>query len=540
MKRGETITSEDLLVWPIIVNISGVISLQHLLEDGRKTIASIFMPGDLIDMRGILNRSHGHLIALGKVEICRLSPTQFEAVIGSNVHAQRAAWNNQRNLTFRAIEHATDLSKKQALEKLASFLFECGRLNRYRSDGRISIPIRRIDLADYLGMQPETVSRCFRELEERGIIAFDNLSTLRALKKYRFCAALQTVTRTRKDSVKPMTITSKHSATAKTGVLLINLGTPDATDYWSMRRFLRQFLSDKRVVEARGPVWWLVFNAIILTRRPRKSGRAYDRIWDEDRNESPLRTFTRAQSDRLSASFSGRQQILVDWAMRYGSPSIDTGINRLVDEGCRRIVLFPLYPQYSSATSGTAMDAAFDTLKTMRAQPAIRSISPYFDHPAYIDALARSVRSHYAGLSWQPEVTIASFHGLPHDFIVKGDPYQDQTKVTAGLLRDALGLSEAQMPLTYQSRSGRRKWLEPGTKETVRRLAREGIRNLSIVAPGFAADGVETLEELDMRARDCFLGAGGENFTYVPCLNDSDLSISMLAKLINEDMSGWA
>jgi len=325
----------------------------------------------------------------------------------------------------------------------------------------------------------------------------------------------------------------------KVGVLLINLGTPDATDYWSMRRYLKQFLSDKRVIEAKGPVWWLIFNGIILTKRPRSSGRAYDLIWNKERDESPLRTITRAQAEELTTRFADQPNIVLDWAMRYGTPSIGERISVLCDQGCERILFVPLYPQYSSATTGTAMDDAFETLKTMRNQPSIRTIAPYYDHAAYIEALADSIRSHHASLSWEPEVTIASLHGLPVDFIAKGDPYQDHCEQTVALLRKALGMNADQLLLAYQSRTGRTEWIGPDTEDTLVNLAKKGVKNLSIVAPGFASDCVETLEELSVRAVEKFTQAGGENCTVVPCLNDSTPSISMLEILITENLQGW-
>lgn len=325
----------------------------------------------------------------------------------------------------------------------------------------------------------------------------------------------------------------------KIGILLINLGTPDATDYWSMRRYLKQFLSDKRVIEAKGPIWWLIFNGIILTKRPRSSGRAYDQIWNRDRNESPLRTITRAQAAKLTARFAGQSEIILDWAMRYGTPPIGKRITALCEQGCERILFVPLYPQYSSATTGTAMDDAFDTLKTLRNQPTIRTVAPYYQHRAYIDALADSIRSHHANLSWKPEVTIASLHGLPVDFIAKGDPYQSHCEQTVTLLRDALGLNAEQLRLTYQSRSGRTEWIGPDTEQALVVLAQSGVKNLSILAPGFAADCVETLEELNIRAANKFIQAGGENCTVIPCLNDSEPSIAMLEQLIKENLQGW-
>lgn len=327
--------------------------------------------------------------------------------------------------------------------------------------------------------------------------------------------------------------------TGKTGVLLINLGTPEATDTRSMRRYLKQFLSDKRVVESSGLVWWLVLNGIILRKRPKTSGRAYDLIWNRERDESPLKTITRAQSEAIAQSFADSENVVVDWAMRYGTPSIDAVIKRMRDQGCTRLLMFPLYPQYSGATTGTAMDNVFDVLKTMRHQPAIRTVAPYYSHPAHIKALADSIRAHHATLDWTPEVTIASLHGLPVDFISKGDPYKDHCETTVALLRQELGLADWQLLLTYQSRSGRTVWMTPDTEETTMGLARDGINNLTIIAPGFASDCIETLEELHIRARDKFIAAGGKNCSIIPCLNDSQASIVMLKTLIDENLAGW-
>lgn len=325
----------------------------------------------------------------------------------------------------------------------------------------------------------------------------------------------------------------------KIGILLINLGTPEATDERSVRRYLKQFLSDKRVVESNGVIWWLVLNGIILRKRPKTSGRAYDLIWNKALDESPLKTTTRAQSDAIAQAFSGSENLLVDWAMRYGKPSIKEGIKRLTDQGCNRILMFPLYPQYSGATTGTAMDNVFDVLKSMRHQPTIRTVAPYYNHPAHIKALADSIRTHHATLDWTPDVTIASLHGLPVDFIKKGDPYQQHCEATVALLRQELNLSVQQLLLTYQSRSGRTVWMTPDTEDIAVNLVRDGVKNLTIIAPGFASDCIETLEELHIRARDKFLAAGGENCAVIPCLNDSAASISMLEALIKENLVGW-
>jgi len=326
--------------------------------------------------------------------------------------------------------------------------------------------------------------------------------------------------------------------TAKTGVLLINLGTPEATDFKSVRRYLKQFLSDKRVVESRGLLWWLVLNGIILRKRPKSSGKAYDLIWNRELDESPLKTVTRAQAAALAPLFQA-DNIIVDWAMRYGKPSIDDILQKMTNMGCNKILLFPLYPQYSGATTGTAMDNVFDVLKTMRHQPTTRMVAPYFDQDAHIKALANSIQTHHASLNWQPEVTIASLHGLPVDFIKKGDPYQQQCERTVTLLREQLELTDKQMLLSYQSRSGRTEWIGPDTEETLIRLAKSGVKNLTIIAPGFATDCIETLEELKIRAVNAFLGAGGENCSVIPCLNDSTESINMLKTLIDANLRDW-
>lgn len=306
-----------------------------------------------------------------------------------------------------------------------------------------------------------------------------------------------------------------------------------------MRRYLKQFLSDKRVIPTKGPVWWLIFNAIILTIRPSRSGHAYDQIWNHDLNESPLRTHTRAQADALGAHYAGEPQIVIDWAMRYGTPSIAQGIKRLTDQGCDRILFFPLYPQYSAATTATVMDTAFDALKTYQNQPTIRAVAPYYNHPAYINALADSIRSHHASLPYTPEVLIASLHGLPVDFITKGDSYQAHCEETVRLLRAALGMSDSALLLTYQSRTGRAEWLGPDTEETLTGLAQNGVKNISMVTPGFAADCVETLEEIAIRAAQEFQSAGGENASLVPCLNASAGAVALLGELVDENLQGW-
>lgn len=324
------------------------------------------------------------------------------------------------------------------------------------------------------------------------------------------------------------------------GVLLINLGTPDATDTASVRRYLREFLSDGRVIEVNPVLWQVILNAFILPFRPKRSAHAYQQIWNRERNESPLKTITRAQAEALAGTLAAAHpEITVDWAMRYGNPSIASRIEQLKSLGCTRILLFALYPQYSAATTATAYDKAFDALKTMRWQPAIRTAPAYHDEPGYIGALAASVETHLASLDWQPDSILASFHGLPKDYLEKGDPYHCHCAKTARLLREKLGLDEAGLRLTFQSRFGPREWLQPYTDVTLAEMAKQGIRKVAVVTPGFAADCVETLEEIAIRAEETFLEAGGTHFTAIPCLNDSEAHIGVLSELAKRELSGW-
>jgi ferrochelatase len=324
----------------------------------------------------------------------------------------------------------------------------------------------------------------------------------------------------------------------KIGVLLVNLGTPDGTDYWSMRRYLKEFLSDRRVIEVNRVLWWLILNGIVLTTRPSKSGEAYRSIWNEELDESPLRTITRAQAEKIAVKLGHRQEI-VDWAMRYGNPSIASRVAALAAAGCSRLLVFPLYPQYAAATTATVNDKVFDALKTMRAQPALRTVPPYPKDPVYIEALADSIRTHLASLDFEPEVIIASFHGLPKEYVDKGDPYQCQCIDTTDALRAALGPLGEKLKLTFQSRFGRSEWLQPCTDKTVEALAREGVKRIAVLTPGFAADCVETLEEIAEGAKEIFLEHGGERFSFIPCLNDSEAGIRVLVHLIERELKGW-
>ena len=325
----------------------------------------------------------------------------------------------------------------------------------------------------------------------------------------------------------------------KIGILLTNLGTPEGTDFWSVRTYLKEFLSDKRVIEAKGPVWWAILNGVILTIRPGRSGHAYAQIWNNEANESPLKTITRAQAEGVAKAFSKSPDISVDWAMRYGKPSLEEGTNRLIGQGCTHILVFPLYPQYSAATTATAMDKFNDALRKIRHQPEVRSVPPYFDDDGYISAVADSIQQHQSTLDWQPDAIVASFHGLPVDFITNGDPYQAHCEKTAQLLRDKLKLSSDQFVLSYQSRTGRAVWIGPDTEDTLTELANNGKRKVLVVTPGFSSDCVETLEEIQIRAAEVFANAGGEQFSFVPCLNSSDASVAMMKDLIVRELSGW-
>ncbi len=325
----------------------------------------------------------------------------------------------------------------------------------------------------------------------------------------------------------------------KIGLLLINLGTPEATDFWSMRAYLKEFLSDSRVIEINRILWWLILNGVILNIRPQRSGHAYDKIWNREKNESPLKTFTRAQAEKLAAAMQGDGKLVVDWAMRYGKPSIGERMQNLKEQGCDKIVLMPLYPQYSAATTATALDKAYETLQAMRWQPAIRTVPPYFEDEAYIDALAQSLKTHLASLSWKPDRILIAFHGLPKEYLDKGDPYHCHCQKTARLLRQKLGLSADFAQLVFQSRFGRAEWLKPYAQDTVEALPAQGIKNLLMISPGFASDCVETLEELAIGLKETFEENGGQNFSVVPCLNDGPASINLLKALAQNELQGW-
>ena len=326
----------------------------------------------------------------------------------------------------------------------------------------------------------------------------------------------------------------------KTGVLLVNLGTPDGTDFRSMWRYLREFLSDPRVIELPRLIWYPILYGAVLTTRPRKSGAKYRTIWNQARDESPLRTYTRAQSERLAEILRSEPDVAVEWGMRYGSPSIASALNRLSEAGCSRVLTFPLYPQYSATTTATANDKFFRALMKMRNMPAVRSVPPYYDEPVYIEALARSVEKHLAGLDFEPEVVVASYHGIPRAYFERGDPYHCHCQKTTRLLRARLGWDDKKLITTFQSRFGAQEWLQPYTDKTVAQLARDGVKSIAVVNPGFSADCIETLEEIDAEVREIFHEAGGRNFFHIPCLNDSDEGMAVIEAMVRRELSGWA
>ena len=324
------------------------------------------------------------------------------------------------------------------------------------------------------------------------------------------------------------------------GLLVANLGTPDGHDYWSMRRYLNEFLSDRRVIDYPRWNWQPLLQAIILTRRPFTSGRNYRLIWNTQADESPLMTITKAQVAKLRAAAAARwgDQVMVDFCMRYGNPSTISVVDGMVRAGCDRIVFLPLYPHYAGATTATANDQLFRALMAQKWQPAVRTCAPYFDRPDYIDALARSVERTLDGR--RPQKLVASYHGMPRRYLLEGDPYHCQCQKTTRLLRDRLGWPEDAIDTTFQSVFGPEEWLKPYTVEHVADLARRGITDIAVISPAFSADCIETLEEINGEIRHAFEAAGGQQFTYVPCLNDDDAHIDVLMNVLAENLAGWA
>lgn len=325
--------------------------------------------------------------------------------------------------------------------------------------------------------------------------------------------------------------------TPRVGVLLLNLGTPDGTDYWSMRRYLGEFLSDRRVIETSPLIWQPILQGIVLSTRPQKSGENYKRIWDNEAGDSPLRVITRRQVSKLQERLGS--DVVVEYGMRYGNPSTKAGIEALLSAGCRKILLAPLYPQYSATTTATANDKAFEALKSIRWQPAVRTLPAYCDEPVYIEALAQSIADGVAKLDFTPDVILMSYHGMPVEYLEKGDPYHCQCFKTTRLVREHLGWAPEKLKVTFQSRFGPTKWLQPYTDETLMALPKEGIKRVAVVAPAFSVDCIETLEEIAITGREEFEHAGGEQYAYIPCLNDSEPGMHMLETVIRKELAGW-
>jgi protoporphyrin/coproporphyrin ferrochelatase len=329
-------------------------------------------------------------------------------------------------------------------------------------------------------------------------------------------------------------------AAAGIGVLLVNLGTPEGTDAESVRRYLREFLADRRVIEETGVAWKLVLNGFILPFRPRRKGRDYAKIWNREKNESPLKTITRAQAEKLAAILAPLERnVVVDWAMRYGHPSMASRLKVLAERGCDRILLVPLYPQYAAATTASVCDEAFRVLMRLRRQPTLRVAPPWFDDPAYIQSLTSTLEGELARLAFKPDVILASYHGMPKVYVDKGDPYYDQCVETTRLLRERLMVSEEKLRLTFQSRFGRTEWLQPYTDVTVKKLAKQGVKNLAVITPGFTADCLETLEEIAVENARIFKRNGGENFVHIPCLNDSEPGMLVIRTVVLRELKGW-
>ena len=317
----------------------------------------------------------------------------------------------------------------------------------------------------------------------------------------------------------------------KTGVLIINLGTPDSTKWLDIRKYLKEFLSDKRVIEVNPIIWKIILNLFILTFRPSKTAHAYKKIWRKDTNESPLLFFTRSQAVKLKEKI-GNEKIIVDFAMRYGNPSIKSRLNSLKERGCEHIIILPLYPQYAAATTATVCDEVYRSLMNMRWQPSLQIIPHYESEPMYIDALVESIEKKIKEINWRPDLIISSYHGIPKSYFDKGDPYQCYCQKTTRLITEKF--NKIEIKTTFQSRFGPQEWLKPYTDKTLEKLPKQGVKNLLIICPGFASDCVETLEEINMAGRETFIASGGENFDLIPCLNDSSKHIELFQHLIKK------
>jgi protoporphyrin/coproporphyrin ferrochelatase len=329
-------------------------------------------------------------------------------------------------------------------------------------------------------------------------------------------------------------------STSGIGILLVNLGTPDAPEPKAVRRYLQEFLADPRVIENKSLLWKMVLNGIILPLRPRRKAKDYKKIWNNEKDESPLKTLTRSQAEKLAGILEPLgKHVIVDWAMRYASPSIASRLEALIGRGCDRILVMPLYPQYAAPTTATVCDEVFRFLMGLRRQPALRIMPAYYDDPYYIEVLASSLKAELKALSFQPDVIVASYHGMPLDYVRKGDPYATQCERTTQLLREQLKLDETKLIMTYQSRFGRGRWLTPYTIKTVKTLAKQGVKNLAVITPGFAADCLETLEEIAGENAHVFKRYGGKNFAAIPCLNDSEAGMLLIWQLAMRELKGW-
>jgi ferrochelatase len=324
------------------------------------------------------------------------------------------------------------------------------------------------------------------------------------------------------------------------GVLLVNLGTPEAANPKAVRAYLKEFLTDQRVIENNSLLWKLALNGVVLPIRSRRRARDYQKIWNRDKDESPLKTITRSQAEKLAGTLEPLgKHVMVDWAMRYAGPSIRSRLEALTKRGCDRILVMPLYPQYSAATTATVGDEVCKFLLAQRRQPAVRMLPAYYDDPYYIEVLASSLQAELKALPFHPDVIVASYHGMPKAYVDKGDPYETQCERTTQLLRQQLGVDDKKLIMTYQSRFGRAKWLEPFTIKTVKALAKEGVKNLVVMTPGFSADCLETLEEIAVENAHVFKRYGGENFAAIPCLNDSEAGMLMIWQLAMRELKGW-
>ena len=320
----------------------------------------------------------------------------------------------------------------------------------------------------------------------------------------------------------------------KTGVLLINLGTPDSTNWWDIRKYLKEFLSDNRVIEVNPFLWQIILNLFILTFRPSKTAKAYKEIWMKDLNKSPLRFYTEMQAKKISQRIANNN-LLVDFAMRYGNPSIKSKIEQMHNKGCEKLIIFPLYPQYASPTTATVCDEVYRVLMKMRWQPAIQIIPHYESEPLYIDALVKSINKKIKEINWEPDLIVASYHGIPKKYFEKGDPYHCYCQKTTRLISEKF--KQVKIITTFQSRFGPQEWLQPYTDKTLETLPAEGIKKILVISPGFASDCVETLEEISIRGKESFEKSGGEKFEFIPCLNDNEDHINLLEHLINKNIT---